>query len=178
LGRNIVDTGTLAMIALLAFFFGAGFVGAGMEGAGWGYAGLAVVGVLAILTGCVSAFLAATQYYREKLPEVELEKMREKTRIEEARIADERVRQSWTVSDSQIVQIARKYGGALTGTFLAYETGQSLSTVDRSLQRFVEYREARMVNCGDMTIYDVPSARVHLLGVDKMAVELLLAHAG
>jgi len=29
-----------------------------------------------------------------------------------------------------------------------------------------------------MMIYDIPSARVHLLGTDKIVVELLLEHSG
>jgi hypothetical protein len=130
------------------------------------------------IVGIILVTVAGKQWYEDRLPEVEMERMEYRRVFEKARIDDERARQSWEISDSTIAGIARKYGGVLTTTVLAYETNESLDMAERSLRRYVEHGEAKRVQSGDMRLYDIPSARVHLLGVDRMIVELLLASSG
>lgn len=82
------------------------------------------------------------------------------------------------VSDATLAKVAKEYGGVLTKTVMAYELGTSLDEAQNALDRYVKHGEARRVQIGEMSIYDIPSARIHLLGADKIIVELTINNKG
>jgi hypothetical protein len=82
------------------------------------------------------------------------------------------------VSDPIVIDVARKYGGVLTKTVLSFETRCKLERAGTSLERFVQQGEARKFQAGSMTVFDIPSARVHLLSADKTIIEFLVKNHG
>jgi hypothetical protein len=82
------------------------------------------------------------------------------------------------VDDATLAKTAKEYGGVLTKTIIAYELGTSLDEAQNALDRYVKHGEARRIQIGEMSIYDIPSARIHLLGADKIIVELTIKSKG
>jgi len=77
------------------------------------------------------------------------------------------------ISDSKILEIARKYGGILSLSVIVWEAKTSLEKAQKSLERFCKYGEASKRTIGSLTIYDFPSARIYLNRVDNHIVEIM-----
>jgi len=77
------------------------------------------------------------------------------------------------VTDAQILDIAKKYRGILTLGVIVRKTKTSLEEAEKCLERFVERGEAIKRKVGDLTIYDIPSARDYLSPTENKIIELL-----
>jgi predicted transcriptional regulator len=77
------------------------------------------------------------------------------------------------LTDAQILDIAKKYGGILTQSVIVWEAKITLKEARKHLERFVKYGEANRKKAGNLTVYDFPSTRAYLSRTDKEIIELL-----
>ncbi len=77
------------------------------------------------------------------------------------------------VTDAQILDMAKKYGGILTQGVIVWEAKTTLEEARKHLERFVKHGEADKRKVGTLTVYDFPSARVYLSRTDNEIIELL-----
>jgi len=82
------------------------------------------------------------------------------------------------VPDFDVVDMAAKYGGVLTLMLVAREGRTTLDIAEEALQRFINHKQARVINCGEMEVYFFPSAQVRLLDADRKIIDLILANGG
>lgn len=75
----------------------------------------------------------------------------------------------------KVLGVAKKYGGVLTKSIVAYELNITLENAGKWLERFRShhYCEAIKKSVGSPVIYDFPSARIYLSQTDNMIVETL-----
>ena len=79
--------------------------------------------------------------------------------------------------DSQVLRVAKEYGGILSASHLVYELELSLEEALAALTRFVKYGEAREIEVSPgVRIWDFPIARAHLAKSDREVIDLSLIH--
>jgi hypothetical protein len=75
--------------------------------------------------------------------------------------------------DREVLDVAKKYGGVLTLSMLVWELKIPLEEARKCLERFCKLGEAQKKKVGSITIYDFPSARIHLIKLDNQIIEFL-----
>jgi len=78
--------------------------------------------------------------------------------------------------DSSVLNIAKNYGGIITKSVIVYELKLPLEIAEQTLERFINYDEAKKIKTKDILIYDFPSARIHLNRTDIKIIEVLRDH--
>lgn len=121
------------------------------------------LGALPVIPGLILLFAAARQWYADRLEEMH---------------GYSRHALPQDISDATLAKTAKKYAGVLTKTVIAYELETTLEKAQGALARYVKHGEARKIQVGEMAIYAIPSARIHLLGADKVIVELIIRNKG
>jgi hypothetical protein len=166
LRQHILDTATIIVIGIIILAFGFFFPGV------FGGPSAALIGSIPGLLVLLGAVLQWLSDRKSEIREEEMSQERYRTR------ALEEEREPQSIEDPIVIEVAKKYGGVLTKTILAFETKKTLEDAGEALKKFVEQGEARTFFAGGMTIVDIPSARVHLAGSDRIIVELLIQHGG
>jgi hypothetical protein len=127
-------------------------------------AGFGIVSFLFLLPGLALSNFAFKQWYSDRVEEIH---------------GWNALRNSYQdVSDATLAKTAKKYGGVLTKTIIAYALDATLDQAQNALDRYVKHGEARRIQIGEMDVYDIPSARVHLLGTDKAIIEIAIGNKG
>lgn len=78
------------------------------------------------------------------------------------------------IPDSEVIEVAKKYGGVLTKSVMVFELKTSLEVAELSLERFCKHGEARKVAVGSVTLYDFPSTRTYLGKLQNQLIEQFL----
>ena len=78
------------------------------------------------------------------------------------------------ISDAEILEVAKKYGGILTKSLITYELKIDLKNAEKCLDKFCKYGEAIKKVLGNIIIYDFPGIRAYLSRADNEIIELLL----
>jgi len=79
--------------------------------------------------------------------------------------------------DRQVVEVAVKYAGILTLTAITYELKISLEEAQSALDRFVRFGEARRIQIGSMSVYDIPTARTQITNLQNRLIETFLGES-
>jgi hypothetical protein len=77
------------------------------------------------------------------------------------------------ITDAEILDIARKYGGILTQSVIVWEAKVALEEAKKLLERFCKHGEAYKKKVGSLVIYDFPSTRTYLSRTDNQIIEVL-----
>jgi len=78
------------------------------------------------------------------------------------------------ISDAEVLEVAKKYGGILTKSLITYELKIDLKNAEKCLDKFCKYGEAIKKVLGNIIIYDFPGIRAYLSRADNEIIELLL----
>lgn len=79
-----------------------------------------------------------------------------------------------TVSDADLVGVAKKYAGIVPKIAVVDELKTSLEEAGFLLEKFVTDREARKVTIGSLTVYDFPGVRRYLGKIPNLLIEVFL----